>query len=120
MSQGANSAPAGVVPAAPDVVAPAAAPAPPAEAPARGPRLGLQLTVIWVIVGLLLAALVVGGVALYRALYSPSAFVERYVGMLADGRAADALLVPGVAIATAQLEAAGLPTSASAAPSRAD
>ncbi|HEX5859369.1 MAG TPA: hypothetical protein VFY91_14790 [Microbacterium sp.] len=113
MSHGANSAPAGVVPAAPDVVAPAPSPAAPAEAPAEGPRLGVQLTVIWVIVGLLLAALVAGGVALYRALYSPSAFVERYVGMLADGRAADALLVPGVAIDTAQLEAAGLPTSAS-------
>jgi hypothetical protein len=92
---------------------PAGAPASVDETHIRGPRLGLQLTVVWMIVGLMLAGVVVGGIALYRALYSPAAFVERYVGMLADGSAADALLVPGVAVDTAQLEAAGLPTSAS-------
>ncbi|MGC5173109.1 hypothetical protein ACLQ2Q_20915 [Microbacterium sp. DT81.1] len=113
MSQGANSAVPGVVPTAPEPAVPAEAAASVQATPPRRPRLGLQLTAIWVIVGLLLAGLAVAGVALYRALYSPAAFVERYVGMLADGRAADALLVPGVAIDTAQLEDAGLPTSAS-------
>lgn len=33
---------------------------------------------------------------LYRDLYSPSAFVVRYLDLLAEGRAADALRVPGV------------------------
>ena len=46
---------------------------------------------------------------LYREFYSPSAFVERYLGMLSDGRAGDALAVAGVAVDSAELEAAGLP-----------
>jgi hypothetical protein len=113
VSQGAKNALPGVVPTAPETAVPASDAASTEEVPTKRPRLRLQLTVIWVIVGLLLSALVVGGFALYRALYSPAAFVERYVGMLADGRAADALRVPGVAVDTAQLESAGLPTSAS-------
>lgn len=112
MSQGAESAVPGVVPTAPEAAVPADAAASVERAPRR-PRLGLQLTAIWVIVAVLLTGLVVAGIAVYRALYSPAAFVERYVGMLADGRAADALLVPGVAVDTAELEGAGLPTSAS-------
>ena len=52
--------------------------------------------------------------AIYREFYSPTAFVERYLGLLAEGRAADALAVPGVSRSTPpQLEAAGLPATAS-------
>ncbi len=39
--------------------------------------------------------------------------MNRYLGMLADGRAADALAVPGVAVDSTELEAAGLPPTAS-------
>lgn len=62
---------------------------------------------------LLLAAIGAGAAAVYREFYSPAAFVERYLGLLAQGRAADALAVPGVAVDSAELEAAGLPASAS-------
>jgi hypothetical protein len=48
-----------------------------------------------------------------RQFYSPGAFVERYVDLLAEGRAADALAVPGVAVSSADLENAGLPPTAS-------
>ena len=37
------------------------------------------------------------------------AFVERYLDLLAEGRAAEALAMPGVAVDSAELEAAGLP-----------
>lgn len=50
---------------------------------------------------------------LYHQLYSPSAFATRYVGLLAEGRAAEALAVPGVAVDSVDLEAAGLPMTAS-------
>ncbi|HWI32394.1 MAG TPA: hypothetical protein VNT50_12995 [Microbacterium sp.] len=111
MSQGASDVQPGAVATVPDAASPATTPAP-QPAPAQRP-LAVDLTIIALIVAALLGACVVGGIALYRAMYSPSAFVERYVGMLAAGRAADALLVPGVAIDSAQLESAGLPTSAS-------
>lgn len=62
---------------------------------------------------LLLAAIGAGAATVYREFYSPAAFVERYLGLLAQGRAADALAVPGVAVDSAELEAAGLPASAS-------
>ena len=62
---------------------------------------------------LLIAAVVAASASLYREFYSPTAFVERYLGMLAEGSAADALAVPGVAVDSAQLEAAGLPSAAS-------
>lgn len=68
----------------------------------------------FVVVGLLLvAAIAAGFAALYRVFWGPEAFVERYVGMLADGRAADALTIPGVAVDSADLEAAGIPTTVS-------
>ncbi len=87
------------------------APAPPASG--RRPRLALDLALLGV-VGLLLIAAVGAAVAtISREFYSPSAFVERYLGMLADGRAADALAVPGVAVDSAELEAARLPATAS-------
>ncbi len=68
-----------------------------------------DLTILAVVGVLLLAAFAAGASALYRAVYSPSAFVERYLGMLADGRAADALQLPGVGIDGASLVAAGVP-----------
>ncbi|MCR2762802.1 hypothetical protein NQ152_04695 [Microbacterium sp. zg.B48] len=62
---------------------------------------------------LLVTAVIAASASLYREFYSPTAFVERYLGMLAEGSAADALAVPGVAVDSAQLEAAGLPAAAS-------
>jgi len=92
------------------------APAPPVTAPAASPRrrsLAGDMTLL-VLIGVLLIAAVGAGVgAIYREFYSPTAFVERYLGLLAEGRAADALAVPGVTVDSAQLEAAGLPASAS-------
>lgn len=73
------------------------------------------------IVGVLLVGAVAAGVAtLYKEFYSPTAFVERYLSLLADGHAADALRVPGVAVDTPALEAAGLPVTASDALLRSD
>jgi len=66
------------------------------------------------VVGVLLVAAVAAGVgSLYRQFYGPTAFVERYLSLLGDGRAADALAVPGVSVDSAELEAAGLPATAS-------
>lgn len=93
--------------------------APPASPPSR-PRatrhrtgLAFDLTMLAVIGVLLVAAISAGVAAVYREFYSASAFVERYVGMLADGRAADALTLPGVTVDSAVLEAAGMPGNAS-------
>lgn len=88
------------------------APAASASAPSRT-HLGRDLTLIVLVVVVGLGALAAGGVYLYRELYSPTAFVERYLSLLSDGRAADALAIPGVSIDSAQLNAAGLPLSAS-------
>ncbi|MBY0689185.1 hypothetical protein K5S26_11670 [Microbacterium marinilacus] len=66
------------------------------------------------LVGALLAAAIWAGFSsLHRQFWGPSAFVERYVGTLASGSAADALAIPGVALDTSDLEAAGLPATAS-------
>jgi hypothetical protein len=78
------------------------------EAPTRR-RVGRDLTVLGAVLVLLLAALGAGGVVLYREFYSPTAFVLRYLDLLAEGRAADALGVPGVEVDAAALAAAGLP-----------
>lgn len=69
---------------------------------------------------LLVAALGAGGASLYREFYSPRAFVMHYLELLQDRRAAEALAVPGVAIDSAELEAAGLPVTASEALLRRD
>lgn len=95
-----------------DPGAPATLSAPVAGAPTRR-RLAADLTVLAVIGVLLIAALGAGVLTVYREFYSATAFVERYLGYLADGRAADALAVPGVAVDSSQLEAAGLPTTSS-------
>ncbi len=90
-----------------------AEPAPAPAASARRRRLAVDLTLLGIVGVLLIAAVLAGAAAMYREFYSPTAFVERYLGMLADGRAADALAVPGVAVDSAELEAAGLPATAS-------
>jgi hypothetical protein len=85
---------------------------PPHKPRGRG-RLALDLSLLGV-VGLVLAGAVVAAWGVIeRQFYSPAAFVERYVDLLAEGRAADALTVPGVDVTTADLEAAGLPPTAS-------
>lgn len=75
--------------------------------------LSLDLTLLAVVGVLLLAALWAAAAAVHQQFYSPSAFVERYVSMLSAGRAAEALTVPGVTVDSADLEAAGLPATAS-------
>jgi hypothetical protein len=103
--------PAAVETAAPVSSAPADRLDPPASSRRR--RLGLDLTLLAFVGVLLLAALGAGAAALYREFYSPTAFVERYLGLLAEGRAADALAIAGVSVDSAELEAAGLPATAS-------
>lgn len=102
--------PAAVGAAAAGLSAPAGPPAPPDR---RRSRLGLDLTLLAIVGVLLIAAVGAGAAAIYREFYSPAAFVERYLGLLAQGRAADALTVSGVAVDSAELEAAGLPATAS-------
>lgn len=66
------------------------------------------------VVGLMLVAAVwAGGSTLYQQFYGPSAFVVRYLELLSDGRAADALRVPGVAIDRETLDKAGIDPAAS-------
>ena len=90
------------------------APAPPPPASDRRRRsLALDLTLLGVVGVLLLGAAAAAIGAIHQQFYSPTAFVQRYLAMLADGRAAEALTVPGVAVDSADLEAAGLPASAS-------
>lgn len=66
-----------------------------------------------VIAALLLAAIGAALMSLYRSFWGPSAFVERYVELLAEGRAADALAVEGVGVDGEALSEAGLPDFAS-------
>lgn len=79
----------------------------------RRSRLAADLTLLALIGVLLLAALAAGGMTLYQQFYGPSAFVTRYLDLLASGNAADALRVPGVAVDRATLTAAGIDTTAS-------
>ncbi|MDL5352075.1 hypothetical protein [Microbacterium sp. zg-YB36] len=76
-------------------------------------RLALDLALLAVVGLLLLGAIGATAGALYTQFYSPTAFVSRYLSMLSEGRAADALEVPGVGVDAAELEAAGLPPTAS-------
>ncbi|MDR7187974.1 hypothetical protein J2Y46_000790 [Microbacterium sp. BE35] len=76
-------------------------------------RLVLDLTLLGVVGVVLVGAAFAAWEVMQREFYSPKAFVERYVQLLAEGRAADALAVPGVAVTSAELEAAGLPPTAS-------
>ncbi|MEL5991262.1 hypothetical protein ACOKGD_01505 [Microbacterium phosphatis] len=85
---------------------------PPASATPRR-RAILDLILLAVIGALLAAAIWAGFSALHRQFWGPSAFVERYLATLADGDAGAALAIPGVAIDTTELEAAGLPATSS-------
>ncbi|MBT9607863.1 hypothetical protein [Microbacterium sp.] len=87
---------------------------------ARPRRLARDLTILGVIGVLLIAALGAGAAAAYRELYSPRAFVLHYLDLLQDRRAAEALAVPGVAVDSTELEAAGLPATSSEALLRTD
>ena len=105
----------GAIAGPPDPPTPGTPPAPPQAHTARRRRgsLALDLTLLGVVGVLLAGAAFAAAQVLYREFYSPSAFVERYLGMLSEGRAGDALAVAGVAVDSAELEAAGLPSSAS-------
>jgi hypothetical protein len=83
--------------------------------PAAGRRRGLafDLAALAVVGVLLVAAVGAAVLTIAQQFYSPRAFVERYLGMLAEGHAADALALPGVSVDTEELEAAGMPTGAS-------
>ncbi|GAA5035983.1 hypothetical protein OAW74_08850 [Microbacterium fluvii] len=86
----------------------------PSAAPRRRRRsLAWDLTLLGLVGLVLLGALGAGAAALYRELYSPTAFVERYLELLSSGRAADALAIPGVAVSSADLAASGLDEYAS-------
>ncbi len=95
-------------------------PATPEGVRSARPRLAIELTALGVVGVLLFLALAAGAGALYREFYSPSAFVRHYLALLEDRRTAEALAVPGVAIDAAELEAAGLPSTASEALLRPD
>lgn len=95
------------------------------DAAPRGRRrrrrsLGVDLTALAVVGVLLAGALTATGFVLYRDLYSPSAFVSRYLDLLSRQQAAEALALPGVAVDSAQLRASGLPVDASEALLRRD
>ncbi|MFD5214240.1 hypothetical protein [Microbacterium sp. NPDC058345] len=79
----------------------------------RRARLSTDLTILGIVGVLLIAALAAGGVSLYQQYYSPSAFVQRYLDLLSSGRAADALLLPGVSVDLALLEDSGIDRTAS-------
>lgn len=98
-----------------DAVAPAPTRTSTVAAPRRRRRLAYDLTALGIVGILLIGALGATAGVLYRQLYSPTAFVLDYLGLLSDGRATDALLVPGVSATASDLEAAGLPADASAA-----
>ncbi|MBS1698285.1 MAG: hypothetical protein JST25_07770 [Actinobacteria bacterium] len=63
-----------------------------------------DLTLLAVVGVVLVAALAAGGLTVYREFYSPSAFVTRYLTLLSEGRAADALQLPGVALSHSDLD----------------
>lgn len=81
------------------------------QRPRTGSAAG-DLVLLGVIGILLIAAFAAAGSTLYTLFYGPSAFVARYAEMLAAGNAPGALSVPGVAVDSAELEAAGLPPTA--------
>ena len=82
------------------------------SSPRRSP-LWVDLTLLGIVGVLLVAAAAAAVGSLYREFYSPSAFVERYLTLLSEGRAAEALIIDGVAVASNELEAAGLTPTAS-------
>ncbi len=84
-----------------------------ADARRSGGALAVDLTALVLVGVLLVAALGAAAVVAYQRLYSPEAFVTRYLTLLSEGRAADALAVPGVSVDSQDLTAGGLPETAS-------
>jgi hypothetical protein len=84
---------------------------PPSKTRRSRRRLAFDLSLLAIVGVVLVGAIAAAFGAVQREFYSPTAFVERYLDVLAEGRAADALSVPGVAVASADLEAAGLPAT---------
>ncbi|MDR6868868.1 hypothetical protein J2Y69_003494 [Microbacterium resistens] len=78
----------------------------------RRARLWPDLALLSVVGLVLVAALGAGGITVYRQFYSPAAFVQGYLDLLASGRAADALRLPGVALDRAALGETGIPADA--------
>ena len=70
----------------------------------RRASLRSDLAILAVVGIVLVSALGAGGISVYREFYSPSAFVTRYLTLLSEGRAADALRLPGVAIGRSELD----------------
>ena len=83
------------------------------ETPRRTRRLAVDLGLLALVGVLLVAALGATGVLLYREFYSPAAYAMRYLSLLQEHRAADALDMPGVRIDSVELDAAALPAGAS-------
>lgn len=54
------------------------------------------LTVVGLVIALVITGTIIGVFALNKTLYGPGAFVQSYLSLLAKGRAADALALPGV------------------------
>lgn len=76
-------------------------------------RLWFDLSALALVGVLLIGAIGAGGSVLYKEFYGPAAFVTRYLDLLSTGRAADALLVPGVAVDRSTLESVGIDPQAS-------
>lgn len=85
----------------------------PARPAGRRRTLARDLTALGLVGVLLAGAFAATGIVLYRTLYSPTAFVTHYLDLLSEGRAAEALQLPGVAVDSSQLTASGLPADAS-------
>lgn len=79
----------------------------------RRSTLRSDLTILGLVGVLLIAALGAGGMSLYQQVYSPSAFVQRYLDLLSAGRATDALRVPGVPLHLATAKDTGIDATAS-------
>jgi hypothetical protein len=84
----------------------------PRARPKRRRTLARDLTALTIVGVLLVGALGATGAVLYGDLYSPSAFVARYLDLLTSKQAAEALTLPGVAVDSSQLTASGLPSDA--------
>lgn len=84
----------------------------PSTTPARR-RLWFDLTALALVGILTVAAIGAGVMVLYKEFYGPSAFITRYLDLLSTGRAADALLVPGVSLDHGTLQEAGIDVTAS-------
>ena len=73
-----------------------------------------KVLITWLVVGVLLVVSAFAAIgALNRDVYGPGAFVGTYLAELQAKDAASALAMPGVELSTKELDAAGLPESAS-------